>query len=174
MSLERAVAAPFRQRGKTRMGEGEFVVALSLDNDWFSPDQAKRLVDVAVGRDLLSRDGTALEAAFDPSEVEVPAEFVPDESVLREQSTFERLLDALVAAGVEKQTAVAAINARQHDLGVTLEAAAVVYARSRGVDVGGLAADVREGLRADDRTDADDGTDADDRTRTDDVTSGDT
>ncbi|WP_101294508.1 DUF2240 family protein [Halegenticoccus soli] len=152
MSLERAVAAPFRQRGKSRMGEGEFVVALSLDNDWFSPDQAKRLVDVAVGRDLLSRDGNTLAAEFDPGEVEVPPDFVPDESVLREQSTFERILNALLAAGVEKRDAVADINRRQHELGVTLEAAAVVYARSRGVDAGDAAARARRELRADGET----------------------
>ena len=53
MSLQVAVAVPFRQAGTDRLGEGAFVVALSLDREWFSPDQAKRLVDVAVGRGLL-------------------------------------------------------------------------------------------------------------------------
>jgi hypothetical protein len=139
MTLKAAVAVPFRQRGKSRLGEGEFVVALSLDRDWFSPDQAKRLVDVAAGRGLLAREDGDLVATFDPGEVEVPDGFVPDESVLREQSTFERVLDALVDAGVEKQTAVAGINEKQRDLAVTLEAAAVLYARQRSVDVSGAA-----------------------------------
>ncbi|MFC6725519.1 DUF2240 family protein, partial [Halobium palmae] len=69
MSLEVTVAVPFRQRGKQRMGEGEFVVALSLDRDWFSPDQAKRLIDVAAGRGLLDREDGDLVAGFDPSRV---------------------------------------------------------------------------------------------------------
>ena len=139
MSLEAAVAAPFRDRGRERLGEGEFVVALSLDRDWFTPDQAKRLVDVAAGRGLLSREGDDLVAEFDPADVAVPDGFVPDESVLREQSTFERVLSALTDAGVEKQEAVADINERQRELGVTIEAAAVVYARGRGVPVGNVA-----------------------------------
>jgi len=139
MSLEVAVAAPFRDRGRSRLGEGEFVVALSLDRDWFTPDQAKRLVDVAAGRGLLSREGDDLVAEFDPSSVTVPDGFVPDESVLREQSTFERVLSALVDAGMEKQAAVAAINDRQRELGVTIEAAAVLYARRRGVAIGDAA-----------------------------------
>jgi hypothetical protein len=139
MSLEAAVAAPFRERGRERLGEGEFVVALSLDRDWFTPDQAKRLVDVAAGRGLLSREGDDLVAEFDPADVAVPDGFVPDESVLREQSTFERVLSALTDAGVEKQEAVAAINERQRELGVTIEAAAVLYARGRGVAVGDAA-----------------------------------
>ena len=149
MTLEATVAVPFRQRGTDRLGEGEFVVALSLDRDWFSPDQAKRLVDVAAGRGLVDRTDGDVVVAFDPATVDVPEEFVPDESVLREQSTFESALDAIVAAGVEKQRAVAAINERQRALAVTIEAAAVLYAREQGAAVGRLAADVREELAAD-------------------------
>jgi len=150
MTLEAAVAAPFRGAGTDRMGEGEFVVALSLDRDWFSPDQAKRLVDIATARGLLAEDGGDLVAAFDPAEVHVPAEFVPDESILREQSTFERALDAIVADGMEKRDAVAAANRRQREIGVTLETAAVLVARERGIDVAAVADAAREELLAGD------------------------
>lgn len=135
MSLRVAVAVPFRQEGKRRLGEGDFVVSLSLERDWFTPDQAKRLVDVAVSRGLLVREGNDLVADFDPSSVTVPDDFAPDSGILREQSTFERVLSMLVDAGVEKREAVAAINERQRELGVTVEAAAVVYAKGRGLDV---------------------------------------
>ena len=135
MSLRRAVAAPFVRDGSDRLGESEFVVALSLDRDWFSPDQAKRLVDVAASEGLLERDGDDLVVAFDPGETTIPEDFVPEESILRERSTFERVLDAVVQAGEDKQSAVAAINRLQGELGVTLEAAAVVYARRQGIDV---------------------------------------
>ena len=158
MSLETAVAAPFRDRGRSRLDEGEFVVALSLDRDWFTPDQAKRLVDVAAGRGLLAREGDDLVASFDPSAVTIPSGFVPDESVLREQSAFERVLAALVEAGVEKQEAVAAINERQRELGVTIEAAAVLYARRRGIDVDAAAdralVDLREGTESESDADS--------------------
>jgi hypothetical protein len=146
MSLEVAVAVPFKQRGTDRLGEGEFVVALSLDRDWFSPDQAKRLIDVAAGRGLVSRDGGDVVAAFDPASVSVPDEYVPDESILREQSAFERMLDALVAAGHEKQEVVAGVNELQRELAVTVEAAAAVYAKRRGVDVSDAAAEALDEL----------------------------
>jgi hypothetical protein len=149
VSLEAVVAVPFRDEGTDRVGEGAFVVALSLDRNWFSPDQAKRVVDVAAGRGLIERDGNDVVAAFDPAGVAVPEDFVPDESVLREGSAFEQILDLAVAAGVEKQAAVAAINDRQRELGVTLEAAAVLYARRRGVDVSEVAPRVTADLRSD-------------------------
>jgi len=121
------------------MGESEFVVALSLDRDWFSPDQAKRLLDVAASEGLVRRDDGDVAVAFDADSVDVPDDFVPDESILQERSTFERVLDAIVEAGVEKQEAVAGINRLQAELGVTLEAAAIVFARRQGVDVTDLA-----------------------------------
>ena len=138
MSLRTAVAAPFKEAGTTRLEETRFVVALSLDRDWFSPDQAKRLVDVATGRGLLARTEDGLEPAFPIEDVEVPEEFSPGEELLSEPSAFERTLDAIVAEGVEKRRAVAGINELQAELGVTVEAAAILYARRRGIDVDDL------------------------------------
>jgi hypothetical protein len=139
MSLRTAVAAPFRQQGRDRMGESEFVVALSLDRDWFSPDQAKRLLAVAASEGLVERADGEVRVRFDPESVTVPEGFTPEESVLRQRSTFERLLDAIVDAGTAKQAAVADINALQADLGVTVEAAAIVYARRADLDVAEVA-----------------------------------
>ncbi|ELY66075.1 DUF2240 family protein [Natronococcus jeotgali] len=146
MSLRVAVAAPFVQHGTDRLQENAVVVALSLDRDWFSPDQAKRLIDVATREGLVTREDGELVAAFDPAAVTIPEEFVPDEDLLRERSAFERVLDALVAEGVEKQEAVGAINALQGELGLTIEAAAVVYARREGIDVDDLVPVARSAL----------------------------
>ncbi|ELY57595.1 DUF2240 family protein [Natronolimnohabitans innermongolicus] len=156
MSLRVAVAAPFIQSGTRQLQENEFVVALSLDRDWFSPDQAKRLIDVATREGLLERSDGALAATFDPADVTVPEEFVPDEDLLRERSAFERVLDALVAEGMEKHEAVGAINALQGELGVTIETAAVVYARRQGLEVDDLAPVARSAI-VDGDGDGDDG-----------------
>ncbi|PSQ15741.1 DUF2240 domain-containing protein [Halobacteriales archaeon QS_8_69_26] len=150
MSLRVAVAAPFRQRGTRRLAENTFVVALSLDRDWFSPDQAKRLIDVASGEGLLRREDGDLVCEFDPSGVTVPDEFTPDEDLLRRRSPFEQVLDALVEAGHDKREAVGDINRLQGELGVEIGAAAVVYANREGVDVGRAADRAEEALRSDD------------------------
>ncbi len=135
MSLRIAVAAPFKQAGTRRMEESSFVVSLSLDRDWFSPDQAKRLIDVAVSEGLLERTEGDLETSFAVESVAVPEEFSPDEDLLAERSPFERVLETVVAGGIEKRTAVARINELQGELGVTIEVAAVVFARREGIDV---------------------------------------
>lgn len=146
MSLRAVVAAPFRGRGRDRLPESEFVVGLSLDRGWYSPDQAARVADIAVGQGLLSRDGDALEPAFDVGAVDIPSGFSPDESLLRAASPFEQALDALVDAGLDKQEAVAGINRLQADAGLTIGAAAVLYARRHDVDVPEAAAAARAEL----------------------------
>jgi hypothetical protein len=146
MSLRQTVAAPFRQRGVDRLRESEFVVVLSLDLEWFTAEQAQRLVDVAASEGLLAREDDAVVATFDPAGVDLPDDFAPDEAVLQQRSTFERTLAAIVENGTDKQTAVADINRLQADLDVTVEAAAVLYARRRGLDVTGLAERAREEL----------------------------
>ncbi len=128
------------------MSESEFIVALSLDRDWFSPDQATRLVDVAATEGLLERTGDDVLAAFDVGSVELDESFEPDESVLQQRTTFERLLDTVVDAGIEKQTAVADINELQAELAVSVEAAAVLYAHRNGLDVSELADRARREL----------------------------
>jgi len=149
MSLKVAVAVPFRQQGTDRLGEGAFVVALSLDREWFSPDQAKRLVDVAVGRGLLEKADGDLVATFDLDAVDIPSDYTPDTDILREQSTFEQLLDRMTDAGMEKQEAVAAANETQRRLGITLEAAAVLVATREGIAVDTAADAVRAELAGD-------------------------
>ena len=149
MSLKVAVAVPFRQQGTDRLGEGAFVVALSLDREWFSPDQAKRLVDVAVGRGLLEKADGDLVATFDLDAVNIPSNYTPDTDILREQSTFEQLLDRMTDAGMEKQEAVAAANETQRRLGITLEAAAVLVATREGIAVDTAADAVRAELADD-------------------------
>ncbi len=148
MSLQVAITVPFRQQGARSLGEGEFVVALSLDRAWFSPDQAKRLVDVAVGRGLLENSDGDLRPTFDVDDVEIPEGFTPDTDILREQSTFEQLLELMISGGLSKQEAVAATNETQRRLGITLEAAAVVVARHNDIDCAAVVDSVRAELEA--------------------------
>lgn len=139
MSLRTAVAAPFRMKGQSRLDESEYVVTLTLKRDWFTPNQAKRLVDVAVGEGLLQREENDLIAEFEPDSVSVPEDFTPDESILNERSTFEKVLDSLDGVDETKQESVAAINQLQSELGLTVEAAAILYAHRNGIDVSDVA-----------------------------------
>lgn len=149
MSLRVAVAAPFKQTGDDRLRENAVVVALSLDRNWMTPEQAQRVIDLATAEDLLDREEDYLKPTFDPAAVTIPEDFQPDASLFEQRSVFERLLDDICAEGLERREAVAEINALQDELGVTIEAAAVVYGRRRGVAIAEPAAKAAKKLRDD-------------------------
>jgi len=146
MELRRTVAAPFRQRGADRLGESEFVAAIAMDRRWYSPAQAKRLLDVAAGEGLLERTDDEVRPCFDVAATTIPEDFEPGEELLQDRSTFERVLSVLVEAGHDKQSAVAGVNELQADLGLTIGAAAVLYARREGHAIPELGARAREEL----------------------------
>ncbi len=147
MSLRTVVAVPFQAKGRTRLPESEFVVALSLDRDWFSPDQAAHISDRGVGQGLLRREDDELVAEFSPETVSIPPDFSPSENLLAESSPFEEVVDRLVEAGQDKQSLVANINQLQADLALTLDAAAVLYAYQNGYEVKALAERALTALR---------------------------
>jgi hypothetical protein len=147
MSLRVAVAAPFKSKGVERLPEQKFVVALSLDRDWTSPDQATDIVDLAERDGLVRREDGDLVVTFDPDGVSIPEDFALDASVFQERSPFERVLDSLVADGLERRQAVASVNELQSRLGITADAAAVVFARRRGIEVPDVADRVLAALR---------------------------
>lgn len=135
MSLERVVVAPFQHAGTREISEQEFVVALSLHRDWYSPSQAKRVIELATSEGLIERTADGLVAGIDPTKISIPNDFVPDEGILTKRTVFDLMLERLVAAGCEKRDAVAEINRLQRRLNITIEAAAAMYAIRQGVDV---------------------------------------
>lgn len=147
MTLRRTVAGPFKWSGDETLEESEFVVALSLDRGWFSPDQAKRLIAIAEQQGLLDRSESGLSPTFDPATVELPEGFTPDESVLSEPQPFERLLEAIEGADVGRRTAVAQINRLQTGYGISIEAAAVLVAHRNGVAVDPVLPTIRTELQ---------------------------
>ncbi|MDY6865247.1 MAG: DUF2240 family protein [Halobacteriota archaeon] len=86
------IAQPFKKLCKERLTVEEFIFALSLDLEWFTPEEAKEIVDRALGLGLLKKSGDDIEPGFDPRNLEKPPGFrvdlslfnlVPDDDVLK-------------------------------------------------------------------------------------------
>ena len=131
----RVLALPFLQAGSDSVPIGDVTVALSVDRDWFQPADVEQLISIAVEWGIQTREGDQLRLMFDYSTVEIPRDFTPSSSVLEQQSHFERLLARFEAEGIDRRSAVAAINARQQRLGVPIELAAALELKLRGMAV---------------------------------------
>ncbi len=137
--LKYAVSVPFKRKGKDALKESEFVLALSIDLDWFSPSQAKNLVREAEKAGLLKREGDIISPAFDISQVEPSSEFKP--GILEEQALFDRIIERITTeTGMDKRKIVALVNRKQDDLSklVEIEVSAILVALEQGVAVDNL------------------------------------
>jgi hypothetical protein len=110
------------------------VVSLSLDRNWFGPDEAEQVAAVAEARGLLEQTDAGLSPTFDPETADPVAED-PSLDLDPNQPPFEVVLDRL---GGDRREHAAAINTRQDRLGVNAPTAAVLHAHAAGVDVGDL------------------------------------
>lgn len=160
--LVRTVASVFRRKGAPEITASEFKHALSLDLRWFAPADARKLLAHAVNTGLVEENGERIAARFDVARVDVPVAFRPSLGVLDESppappprappalsasaSVADEALDAAARASGLDRAAMdkEAADERDRRGGLfTLEVAALVIARRRGVDVRPLAARLR-------------------------------
>lgn len=142
------VAQPFKKRGKNSLSTSEFIFALSLDLSWFSPEQARQVLASAEKAELLIRKGEEITPNFDPKGVEAPFGFKPDLKAILVRSTFEQIIERLMSSGLSKREAIALINKKQESLSklVTIEVAALLVAKERGIEIADLADKAYEDL----------------------------
>lgn len=147
--LETCLAVLYKRKGKNVLTEAEFQFAVSLDFRWFTPQEAQRLMELAIGRGLLVRSDIYLSPSFDYKDIEAPLSFRPSRDVLvgekEEVSLFAQLVGLITSqGGLKKREAVGRINRTQERLGVDVEVAALVVASDLGVEVSELIGPVRE------------------------------
>jgi hypothetical protein len=128
------VSAPFKRKGKDALKESEIVMALSFDLKWFTPEQAKKVVQEAEKTGLIKREGDIIRPAFELSSVEPPQGFKPD--VLEERSLFDRIIESItVETGMDKRRVIALVNKKQDELSklVEIEVSAILVALEHGI-----------------------------------------
>ncbi len=133
------VSVPFKRKGKDALKESEFILALSIDLNWFSPEQAKNVVREAERAGLIKREGDIIRPAFDLSSVDPPQEFKP--GVFEERSIFDRVIERItIETGMEKRRVIALINKKHDELFklVEIEVSAILVALEHSVALDNL------------------------------------
>ncbi len=135
--LKETIASAFKSKGKRSMKKSELIMTLTFDLGWFSHEEAKRVVDLALEKGLLMGN-EELTPTFDLDEVEVPVDFRPDESIFSEKPVFDRIVEEIAEkTGKSFGEVVAMINRRQEELGnlLSVEVVALIVAKELGLDV---------------------------------------
>ncbi len=140
--LVESLAYLFQRKGKNVLSEQELVLSASMDLGWFSPDEAKQLIEVCLELKLLKETENGLEPTFEYKAISIPIDFSPSKSILEVKSQ-EPLLLSIVRSIDEKtnlgrNSIMAEINKKQSALDVEIEVAAILIAKNYGVDIFGF------------------------------------
>lgn len=139
--LTYTVSMPFKRKGKEQLKDMEFVMALSMDLKWFTPEQAKSVLAEAQKSGLLKRDGDLVRPSFDISKIEIPSGFKPEAVAIEKKTVFEKVIERIITStGIEKRKVVSMINKKQEELSkqVVIEVSAILVAIENGVLVDDL------------------------------------
>jgi len=134
VSLEIAVAAPFKHMRKERLQRSEFIFYVAIDRKWMNKEQANRLLERAMEEGLVEIDGGTIRPLFDLASVEIPLGFKPTSDLLTgAESPCDDLIARIAAAtGKPAREIAAEINqviSGDFDGNLRLEAAAVIVAK---------------------------------------------
>jgi hypothetical protein len=85
MDPEKEIIAAFvfKRSGKKEMSLSEFYLTLSIELNWFTPEDAKILTHQMINAYLLSKENENITPRFDISTIKIPSGFYPSKDVLK-------------------------------------------------------------------------------------------
>ncbi len=134
--LDYIVSMPFLRKGKETLKDNEFVLALSIDLNWFTPEAAKNMLAQAEKEGLVKREGGSVIPSFDVTSVKIPEGFRPRQDFFEKKSLFDRTIERITqATGMEKRKVISLINKKHEELCklVEIEVSAILVALEQGI-----------------------------------------
>ena len=135
----------FKRSGKEKMSFSELYLDLSMNLNWFSPDDAKRFLNDAIKKSLLKKEGDQISLLFDINQVKIPVGFSPSKKVLSEKKSpeiaqklgvFEQILKRIQEkTNLEKQQIIDKINGISKEKNVIEEIAALLVGKEFEIEL---------------------------------------
>ena len=130
----------FKRSGKELLKFSDLYLALSMDLNWFTPDDAKKFINMALEKNILSKKGELLKPNFDIEKTIVPVGFSPSKKVFEineekkkeivEESILEKIIKILnEKTDLERAQITDLINSIAKDKNITKEVAALVVGK---------------------------------------------
>jgi len=134
----------FKRSGKKEMSFSEFYLTLSIDLNWFTPEDAKNLTKQMIKTGFLSEEKESITPGIDISNIKVPSGFFPTKQVLKKDESAQQkpikqdVLTTIIQKIVEKtdgkqQTVFKKIKNLAEEKKLTIEVAALVFGKEYNV-----------------------------------------
>ena len=134
----------FNRSGKKKMSFSEIYLNLSMDLNWFTPDNAKKFLNYAIKNKFLNKKGNLLEPTFDLNKIIIPIGFSPSKKIHFEEDNkyfikHDDLLKEIIIRIVEKtnllyEEITEKIKLTSREKNLTEEVAALLFAKVYKID----------------------------------------
>jgi hypothetical protein len=108
VTLQIALAAPFKHTRKNGMRKNELVYYYALDRKWMSTEQANQLLRRAEEEGFIRQENGVFSPRFDLSEVTIPIGFKPTSSIFERNDPAQALILRIARAQSIQETDVVA------------------------------------------------------------------
>jgi len=135
----------FKRSGKASLKFSDLYLALSMDLNWFTPDDAKAFINLALKKNLLNKEDDLLKPNFDYEKTVVPLGFSPSKKVFeikeaktkneKEESVLEKIIKILIKkTDVNRANLTNSINIIVKEKGITEEVAALLIGKQYNIN----------------------------------------
>jgi len=136
----------YKRSGKTKLSFSEFYLTLSMDLNWFTPEDSKSFVNEALKQQLLIKKGEDIQPNFDYDKIIVPLGFTPSEQIFKEKKDIkqedveENVLNKIIKRIVEKTNidkiqVINDINSIASEKNITKEVAALLVGKNHNINL---------------------------------------
>lgn len=149
------IAFLFKRSGKAKLSFSDLYLTLSMDLNWFTPDDAKSFLNLTLKQNLLEKKGETVQPTFNYESITVPIGFAPSKQVFEDREVTrptvekETVLDKIIKQLVEKTKldhlqATEKINKLAEEKNVTKEVAALLVGKEYAVSLEDFFEEVEE------------------------------
>ena len=86
---EIVIAFLYKRSGKEELSFSELYLNLSMELNWFTPDEAKDFVNLTIKQGLLIKKGEIIKPNFDFNKIVVPVGFTPSKNIFEKKEVEE-------------------------------------------------------------------------------------
>ena len=130
----------FKRSGKPKLSFSELYLTLSMDLNWFTPEDAKAFVNFALKQKLLTKKGELIKPNFDYDKVVVPVGFSPSKKIFyekelemhdeKEEDVLKMMVKRIVEkTGVNEQKIIEKIEEVGKEKNIDLEVTALLVCK---------------------------------------------
>jgi hypothetical protein len=143
--VEKIIAFIFKRSGKEALGFSELYLTLSMDLNWFTPEDAKQFINYALKQKILIEKKDLIKPVFDINAVIIPLGFHPSqkfqkkneqENKKEEKNAIQLLIKKITEKQGQKESEIInQIKKLESEKNILFEVAALLLAKDIEIDV---------------------------------------